>query len=132
MSAATIAQWSDYRDWHADHATAREAIERSPHRESFLAALAKFTAKASQHERVSVMWWHSPYIYITVTDTRLDYPVNARALVSFDLANGEFSSHGSRNRYAFARRGWCTFVAGIIHYTPTVYSEAPTKVAATS
>jgi hypothetical protein len=62
-----------------------------------------------------VYWWHFPYIYIEVHDSRLAYPYSMRALVSFDLTNGGWASHESRRRYAFARRGWRSFLADLLH-----------------
>ena len=118
-------QWSDYRDWQAGHATAREAIEGSQHREAFMAILARFAAKANRYEQVSVMWWHAPYIYVEVGDNRHEYPVNMRALVSFDLTNGQWAGFDSKRRYVFARRGWQAFLErAVIHYSVPVYSEA--------
>lgn len=116
-------RWSDHPDSEAGNATVREAIDASPHRDAFLAVVAKFAAKASRHETVNVHWWSYPRIYIEVTDARHGYPYNGRALVSFDLTNGKFASWDSEHRYVFARRGWIGFLTELLGYAPPVYDE---------
>src|SRR5215475_10701143 len=125
MSAADVT-WSDSRDWEAGHATAREAIDASPHRGTFMATLAKFTAQANSHERIDVYWWSAPFIYIDVIDDRREYPASHRAMVSFDLTNGEFYSLNSSRRYGFARRGWVGFMARLVGPVRT-YSDEPNR-----
>jgi hypothetical protein len=98
--------WSDGRDWEAGNATAREALDRSPHRGEFREVLTRFTAKANRCEHVEVCWWVAPFIYLMVRDDRYHYPCNARALVSFELTGGTWSSYPARRRYTFARPGW--------------------------
>lgn len=123
-------RWSTYRDWQAANRTAAEAVGESSYRSAFLAVIASFAAKANCHERVSVSWWHSPYLYVSVTDDRLEYPYSGRALVSFDLTNGKWAGWDSERRYAYARRGWHAFLTRIAHYGVPAYGEESGKARA--
>jgi hypothetical protein len=131
--AAKAVEWSEYRDQRAGNATARETIETSPYLEQFSARLAAFAGKASSHERIRVSWWHAPYLYVEVLDDRREYPVSTRALVSFDLTNGEWAGDGSKRRYAFARPGWRLFLesfcSDVAHYSdePSAATTARTR-----
>lgn len=118
------ATWGGYRDHTYGNNTVTEAIFASPYRDAFLAALAKFTAKANSHETVDVFWWTAPYVYVSVTDDRHDYPVSGRALVSFDLTNGKFYHWDSERRYGFARRGWQAFMDRLTPIGVPIYGEA--------
>jgi len=122
MSAPQV-HWADGRDWQAGGATAREAIDRSPYRDQFMRAAAKFAAKANRHETVHVYWWSAPFVYIEVRDSRKHYPCNARALVSFDLGNGKFASPASERSYTFARQGWATFTDTLAGTSVPRYTE---------
>jgi hypothetical protein len=119
-------RWSEYRDQATGNATVREAIDASPHRETFMAALAGFSSQVNRHERIDVHWWGAPFIYINVIDGRREDPVNHRAMVSFDLTNGEFYSWRSSRRYGFARRGWVSFMERLTGGVPT-YSDKTTE-----
>jgi hypothetical protein len=122
----TRVEWSRYRELGAhpwQGMTAVHAGHQSPYREQFTALVHQFAAKASRHEKITVGWWYAPYIYIQAEDIRHqgEYPVWMRALVSFDLTNGQVMGRESSNRYGFARRGWGAFTDRIAGYRVTRY-----------
>lgn len=117
--------WSEHIDSVAK-GTVREVVERDDygycHRFELL--LKGFSQKANRFERIRVSFWYYPYVYIDVEDIRWKhYPCGHRALVSFDLTNGECASFASKNQYAFVRRGWGRFMDLICGYRVRRYTD---------
>ena len=120
---AMATKWSPWKS-HNPRVTVRQAIERSPHKDEFMAVLDRFAQKANQWEIVDVHFWYSPYVYLGIVDTRWQhYPCGHRTLVSFDLTSGKWASFDSENRYVYARKGWGQFMDALVGYKVTRYSD---------
>lgn len=79
------------------------------HRQKLEQAASDVAAKCNQHERVSVIQWIDPLLYLQVLDDRKEYPVNIRLLISFDLHSGVFYGYHSKWYHGLVRRGWGRF-----------------------
>lgn len=86
--------------------TVCDALNACPQVSNFVDLVLAILAKKNRYEKVEVCWWHEPYLYIIVRDTRWKhYPCNMRFLITFDTATGEVA----HQKTTFARKGWGEF-----------------------
>jgi hypothetical protein len=109
--------WSQFRD--PDGGLVADATAVSPHRPQLLGDLARFAGKASRHERVSVHWWQPPLVYVSVGDSRWEYPYSCRAQATFDLDSGRWCTAGA----VFSRPGWGAFLNRLYGSPVRAYSD---------
>src|SRR5882672_10241817 len=90
----------------------------------FFAVLGRVCKRLNRDEKISVYWWHAPFLYIEVRDTRWrHYPCDLRMLVSFDTTNGKCASSESANQYAFARKGWRSLAKELVGCDVRQYTD---------
>lgn len=112
--------------------SAKPVIAQNPFKQEYQDVKAFFEDNLNRYEELHVEEWYSPFIYFSVKDTRWQhYPCGWRALVSFDITNGLVASFESRNRYAFARKGWCAKVTRLLGYEPRKYTDCGDKAKTT-